>query len=97
MIEFECDPEKASNNFRKHRVSFLEATTVFYDPLAITVFDPEHSHDEDRYITVGVSATGRILMAAHAERGGRIRMITARQLTRRERKAYEDEIQKRNT
>ena len=96
MVEFEWNPAKASANVRKHRVSFLEAATVFCDPLAITIFDPEHSHDEDRYITIGVSPSGRVLMAAHTDRGGRVRIITARELTRKEREAYEDEIQKRN-
>jgi hypothetical protein len=95
-IEFEWDSAKARTNLRKHRVSFVEATSTFYDPLAITIFDPEHSRDEDRYITVGASSAGRLLMAAHTDRGGRIRIITARELTRREREAYEDEIQKRN-
>jgi uncharacterized protein len=96
MVKFEWDPAKATANFRQHRVSFVEAGSVFYDPLGITTFDPEHSHEEDRYITVGASSAGRILMVAHTDRKERIRIITARELTRRERKDYEDEIQRRN-
>lgn len=96
MVEFEWDPAKATTNLRKHRVSFVEACGVFYDPLGITIFDPEHSHQEDRYITIGASSSGRILMVAHADRGDRIRIIKVRELTRRERKDYEAEIQKRN-
>jgi uncharacterized protein len=96
MVEFEWDPAKAVANVRKHRVSFDEAAGVFYDPLGITIFAPEHSHEEDRFITIGASAVGRILMVAHTDRGDRIRIINARELTRRERKEYEDEIQERN-
>jgi uncharacterized DUF497 family protein len=96
MVEFEWDSSKATSNFRKHRVSFVEAGTIFYDPLGITIFDPQHSDQEDRYITIGVSTAGRVLMVAHTDRDERIRIITARELTRRERKDYEDEIQKRN-
>lgn len=96
MVEFEWDSAKASTNLRKHRVSFGEASTVFHDPLAITIFDPEHSRQEDRYITIGPSATSRLLMVAHTDREGRVRIITSRELNRKERKAYEDEIQNRN-
>jgi uncharacterized protein len=96
MVRFEWDIAKATTNSRKHGVSFVEATSVFSDPLAITIFDPEHSPDEDRYIAVGVSSAGRFLMAAFTERDERIRIINARELTRRERTAYEKEIQKRN-
>jgi hypothetical protein len=96
MVKFEWDSAKATTKFRKHRVSFIEASGAFYDPLGITIFDPEHSHEEDRFITIGLSATGRIVMVAHADRGDRIRIISARELTRRERREYEDEIQKRN-
>jgi len=96
MEGVEWDPVKARMNLRQHRVSFLEAVTVFSDPLGITIFDPEHSHEEDRYITIGASASGRILMVAHTDRAERIRIINARKLTRSERRAYEDEIQKRS-
>ena len=95
MIEFEWDPKKAERNLKKHGVSFREAARVFRDPLSITAFDPDHSEGEDRYITVGASATGRILMVAHTEHDDRIRIINARGLTRRENKEYEGEIEKR--
>jgi uncharacterized protein len=97
MMEFEWDPEKEITNFRKHRVSFGEASTVFYDSLSITIYDPEHSIEEDRYLIIGASATGRLLIVAHTDRGSRVRIINARELTRRERKAYENEIQERGS
>ncbi len=87
---FEWDPTKAKENLRKHRVSFNEATSVFGDFLGTTVSDPDHSLDEHRYITVGLSNRGRLLMVAHAERHERIRIISARKLTPNERRAYEE-------
>ena len=90
-MNFEWNPRKAEVNLRKHRVSFAEATTVFGDDLAFTVPDPDHSIGEDRYITIGWSNRRRLLMVAHADRGNRIRIISARELTRREQKAYEEE------
>jgi len=82
------DPDKATSNLRKHGVSFEEAASVFESPLFITVLDDEHSTGEERYITIGTSRGGRILMIAHAERMGRIRIISARQATRREEQFY---------
>ncbi len=90
-MNFEWDPRKAETNLRKHGVSFTEAGTVFGDDLAITAPDPDHSKDEDRYITIGWSNRGRLLMIAHNDRSERIRIISARELTRSERKAYEEE------
>ena len=90
-MNFEWNPRKADVNSRKHRVSFVEAATVFGDDLAITVPDPDHSIGEDRYITIGWSNRHRLLMVAHADRENRIRIISARELTRREQKAYEEE------
>ena len=95
MIEFEWDPPKARANLRKHRVAFSEAVTVFAYGLSITVYDPDLSQEEDRYLTVGVATNGRLLMIAHTDRGGRIRIISARDLTRTERDAYETEIDRR--
>ena len=89
-MQFEWDSRKAAANLRKHKVSFNEAATVFGDFLSITVSDPAHSAGEHRYITVGRSNLGRLLMVAHAERGERIRIISARTLTAREKRAYED-------
>ena len=89
-MEFDWDPRKAASNLRRHNVSFGEAATVFSDPLSTTVPDPDHSLNEDRSITVGLSHRGRLLMVAHAERGDRIRIISARELTRAERAQYEE-------
>jgi hypothetical protein len=93
-VKFEWDPQKAAENLSEHGVSFREAATVLGDPLGGTVSDPDHSSAEDRYITVGSSNRSRLLMVAHTERGDRIRIISARELTRAERKAYEEETQK---
>lgn len=91
-MDFEWDPRKAATNLRKHGVSFTEAGTVFGDELAITVPDPDHSDEEDRFITIGWSNRHRLLMVSHTDRSDRIRIISARELTRNERKAYEEEI-----
>ena len=88
-MRFEWDPSKAERNFKKHRVSFDEAITVFYDPLAATFNDPDHSAGEHRFITVGYSSRGRLLVVAHAERGESIRVINARLATAQERKRHE--------
>lgn len=88
-MRFEWDGGKAKSNFKKHRVSFDEAVTVFYDPLAATFADPRHSHDESRLVTVGYSAHGRLLVVCHVERGGAVRLISARGATPRERKRHE--------
>ena len=88
-MRFEWDREKASRNLRKHSVSFDEAVTVFYDPFSATFNDPEHSVDEQRFITVGYSARGRLLVVSHTERGEVLRIISARLATPRERKRHE--------
>lgn len=88
-MQFEWDPEKAERNVRKHRVSFDEAVTVFYDPLSATFDDPDHSVGERRFITVGYSAQGRLLAVSHTERGKAVRIISARPATRHERKRHE--------
>ena len=90
-MEFEWDVRKATANLRKHGVSFEEAATVFGDFLSTTASDPDHSRGEERYITVGLSNLGRLLMVAHAERAERIRIISARTLTAKEKHAYENE------
>ena len=89
-MEFEWDPKKAETNKRKHDVNFHEAATVFGDPLAFTFTDPDHSIDEDRYLTFGLSRFDRLLVVSHAERGERVRIISARPLTRQERRTYEE-------
>ncbi len=87
-LEFEWDADKAERNVEKHRVSFEEAATVFDDPMFITFVDDEHSIDEERYITIGLSSRGRLLMLAHADRIDRIRIISARQATKKEEQFY---------
>lgn len=88
-MQFEWDPKKAEQNLKKHGISFGEAVTVFYDPLSATFDDPGHSLDEQRYITIGFSSQGHILLVAHAERGKTIRIISARLATAHERKKHE--------
>ena len=86
---YECDPEKAAANLHKHKVSFDEAASVFLDPLALTFSDPDHSQEEDRAITIGASSKQRVLFVSHCERGDRVRIISARRATRKERVQYE--------
>ena len=88
-LVFEWDNAKAESNKSKHGVSFEEEATVFGDPLSITIDDPEHSVGEERYVTLGESALGRLLVVIVVERGDRIRIISAREATRREARDYE--------
>ena len=90
-MDFEWDPRKDAANRRKHRVGFREATTVFGDPLALTFPDIEHSESEHRFLTIGASIGGRVLVVVHTERRETIRIISVRVATRRERKFYEEE------
>jgi uncharacterized DUF497 family protein len=89
-MEFEWDAKKAKANLRKHRISFREATTALRDPLAKTAHDPDHSEEEDRYVTFGMSTQGRLVVVAHTERGDKIRVISARLATQSERSIYEE-------
>ena len=89
-LTFEWDPKKDGSNRRKHGVSFSEASTAFADPLSITRPDPDHSASENRFVLLGLSARGRLLVVAHTERGDNIRVINARLATSREREAYEE-------
>ena len=88
-MQFEWDPRKAAINLRKHGVTFHEASTVFGDPLAVTFYDPDHSVDEDRHITFGLSRKNRLLVISHTERGPRTRIINARLMEHEEREIYE--------
>jgi len=88
-MQFEWDREKSKKNFKKHRVSFDEAVTIFYDPLSATFDDIDHSDNEKRLITVGYSSYSRLLVVAHTERGKTIRVISARPATAHERKRHE--------
>jgi len=89
---FEWDEEKARSNLAKHNVSFDEATSVFDDPLFLTFGDPEYSFQEQRFIIMGESAKGRLLVVAYTDRAGITRLISARPVTRKERKAYESDL-----
>ena len=89
-MEFEWDAEKAAANFAKHEVSFAEATTVFADPLYVDFYDPDHSIDEHRYIIIGESQQSRLLIVSYTERSHIVRLISAREVTRREREIYEE-------
>jgi uncharacterized protein len=87
---FEWDPDKAERNISKHDIDFGEGSSVFDDPIFITFLDEEHSIDEERYITIGLSNKGRLLLVAHAERSDRIRIISARKATKNEEKFYQE-------
>lgn len=90
-LSFTWDPRKDAANRRKHGVAFSEARTAFADVLSITIPDPAHSAGESRFILVGRSHRGRLLVVAHIELGDEIRIISARPATRRERHDYEEE------
>jgi uncharacterized protein len=87
-VEFEWDPEKAASNFRKHRVRFAEARTIFKDSRLLTIFD--ETSDEERYIAIGHGSGGKILLAVYTVRGENLRLISARKATPRERREYEN-------
>jgi uncharacterized DUF497 family protein len=89
MIDFEWDPEKTTQNLAKHGLSFSEALTAFADSLSLTIFDPDHSDDEDRFVLLGQSSSGRLAVVNHTDRDGTIRIISARPANRRERLQYE--------
>lgn len=86
---FEWDENKADQNLRKHGVSFEEAKTVFNDCFAQTIFDPDHSIAEDRYIDLGLSSKGRFIVVSYTERGNNIRIISSRKAKKKEQKYYE--------
>ncbi len=90
-LQFEWAPEKAKINLKKHQVSFEQASTIFADPMFITFLDEEHSIDEERYITIGISKTNHLLLVAHTDRLGKVRIISARKVTKNERRFYEEE------
>ena len=89
-MEFEWDQKKAKSNLSKHGVSFEEAKTVFNDPLYVDFYDPDHSEEEHRYIIIGESSQGRILLVSYTERKDKIRIISSRQVSKNERQAYEE-------
>jgi uncharacterized DUF497 family protein len=91
-MKFEWDRGKAKSNLSKHGVSFEEAATVFGDPLSLTISDPGHSEEEDRFVTMGVSSKLRTIVVVHTDRADHVRIISARLATTRERKDYEEGI-----
>ena len=90
-MEFEWDPVKAEENLRDHGVAFTEAQTVFGDPLEVTIPDPDHSEGEFRFLSLGRSQADRLPVVSYTERAGRIRIISAREATPKERRDYESE------
>lgn len=93
---YEWDPKKGKSNLRKHRVSFEEGASVFFDPLAVTYPDPDHSAEESREITIGHSDRRLTIFLSHTKRGERTRIIGARKATAEERKQYEEGIEQEN-
>ncbi|MBM3289228.1 MAG: BrnT family toxin [Candidatus Hydrogenedentes bacterium] len=90
-MKCEWDNKKARQNVVKHAISFEEAVTVFYDPLSATFPDEDHSVRERRLVTIGCSSRGRLLVIAHTERQGRLRIISARKATAHERRRHDEE------
>ncbi len=89
MLQFEWNPEKARRNVEKHGVSFEETATIFGGSLSYTFDDPDHSDEETRFLTIGLTATGKLLVVSHTDREDEVRIISARALTRQERNFYE--------
>ena len=89
-IKFEWNPRKARRNLRKHGIGFDEASTVFADTLSISIPDPSHSEDEERWVTMGLSNRRRLLVVVHTEEGEMFRIISARTADRLERRKYEE-------
>ncbi len=89
-MRFEWDPRKAAANLKKHGISFQEAATVFGDPLAITFQDPDHSEEEERQMTFGLTLQKRLIVVSHTQRKDRTRIISARPMDRKERVIYEE-------
>jgi uncharacterized DUF497 family protein len=88
-LDFEWDEDKAAANLKKHKISFDEAKTVFGDPFSITINDPKHSAAERRFIDIGTSATGNVLVVSYTERQ-KIRLISSRKASKKERRIYEE-------
>ncbi len=89
-LVFEWDPAKAEENHRKHGVAFDEAASAFADTLSITIFDPDHSEAEERFVLIGLSAQNRLVVVVHTERDDRIRLVSARLASSHERRDYEE-------
>lgn len=91
-LVFEWDEKKARANHKKHGVSFELGSTIFGDPHAVTIYDHSHSHNEDRYVTIGMSDLGPLIVVCHTDRSNRIRIISARKATTKEKRNYEEGI-----
>ncbi|HHT9105053.1 MAG TPA: BrnT family toxin [Candidatus Wujingus californicus] len=91
-LTFEWDEEKAKENLRKHKIDFTEAKTIFNDPFSITITDPEHSIGEYRYVDIGQSSKGQILVIVYTDRMSNIRIISCRKATKSERRIYEEGV-----
>ena len=89
-LDFEWDEDKAAANLKKHKISFGEAKTIFADPFSVTIDDPTHSISEHRFVDIGTSANGKILVVSYTERGQKIRLISCRKATKAEREIYEE-------
>ncbi len=89
LLTYEWDKRKEATNIKNHGVSFHEASTVFLDPLSMSFYDPDHSGSEDRFITLGIATTGKMLFVSHTDRGAVTRIISAREATKKEREGYE--------
>jgi uncharacterized DUF497 family protein len=89
-LEFEWDPIKADRNLQEHGVSFDEAETIFRDTLSVTIADPDHSESEKRFVDIGMSDSGKLLVVSYTDRRNKIRLISARSASRAERKTYEE-------
>ena len=90
-MRFEWDESKSAKNLRKHGVPFEEASTVFGDPRSLTIYDEEHSAQEDRYIDIGLSTSGRVLIVVYTERDQSIHIISCRKATLSEQRQYEQQ------
>lgn len=89
-MKFDWDENKADSNLSKHGIHFEEAKTIFDDPLYVDFYDPDHSDEEERYLMIGESSRGRLLIVSYTGKGDSIRLISAREVTRSEREAYEE-------
>ncbi len=90
-MNFEWDEDKAEQNYRRHGVHFEEAISIFNDPLAITIYDPAHSSTEERFVDIGYSDQERVLVVVYTERNDIIRLISVREATKSEKRAYEQD------
>ncbi len=90
LLTFEWDEDKAEENLKKHGVGFEEAKTIFNDPFSITIYDNEHSSNEERYVDIGLSLKGRLIVVSYTERKENIRIISSRKAIKKEQKIYEE-------